>query len=375
MPQISGYSSHFQPERPIIDKLVEQIETDEWNEVDVPVAYARMSGVKLLQDRLHIAAPWLGIQKRFLIGIDWFRSDPIALDTLSNLPNSEVRIVDGEKLITRKQTCIPFRSYHPKAFIFKSIAETQLDSIGTLAGSGNLSRNGLLIGRELDLWISNSPTINPIDSQPLLDLCTWFNNLWDDSTEYEQIKDRYRTLFEKNKKDNKKAIITEDDSFPAESRTYRGLKPEELNLLRSFDNLWINTGSMYSNLGNNISGNQLDMKRYTRVFFGFPAEILTPNSSIGSITIEYNGHPHLDKHLRFGDNTMDKLYLPLPGNGAPDDYRSKILVFSRKVSTSGLVFNMKCEGESSRTSYRRKSLRVKGLFKFGGSSEREFGVF
>lgn len=375
MPRITEYSSHFQPEHAIIEKLVEEVMSNNWNEIDIPVAYASWSGIKLLQDELGNEVSWQRIEKRFLAGIDWFRSNPIALDTLSSLPNSAVRIFDGRRLVDRKKPCYPFKSYHPKAFIFKKNTEARVESIGVLAGSGNLSWNGLKKGCELDLWVQNTLVDNPRDCQPLQNVCTWFSNMWSDSTPYVQIKSKYRDLYDNNKKDSKKTAITEDDSFPEVSSRYRGLSPQDLNVLRSFDSFWINTGSMYSNLGRDTSGNQLDMKRFTRVFFGFPAENLAKNTAIGSIEISYNGYLHRDRHLRFGDNEMDKLDLPVPGTNSPNSYVNKVLVFSRRVTPAGIVFNMQCNPNPSRKLYRSSSRRVNGLFKFGSGSKREFGVF
>ena len=132
---------------------------------------------------------------------------------------------------------------------------------------------------------------------------------------------------------------------------------------------------MYSNLGEGRSGNQLELRRYTRVYFGFPARNLPTNSAIGGITIVLGGTIHPDRHLRYGDNQMDKLDLPVPA-GASIDYRNQTVLFTREVGPSGQVrFKMKLAGNGERARWRSRSQRLSTLFKFAGASTREFGVF
>ena len=86
--------------------------------VDMAVAYASDSGVTVLLDSMDAHEParshWSVAAKRFVVGIDWFRSQPTALDRLAAIPGSKVRIYDGRKVVG-KVGCIPRTSWHPKA--------------------------------------------------------------------------------------------------------------------------------------------------------------------------------------------------------------------------------------------------------------------
>jgi hypothetical protein len=369
---IPSSSAHFQPDRPIIDQLVAALGSDDWDRLDVPVAYSVLGGVRLLEERFRAIPRWTTVEKRFLVGIDWCRSEPLALDALAKLPNASVRVPDGRRVVAIPG-CRPVRSYHPKAFIFSKKGHLKSGVIGCLVGSGNLSRNGLSFGHELDWW-SCTTEASPQLSVALHDTYRWFEELWTKSTPYPKIRDRYRTEFEAHQRTESRAT-TDDDSVPEIIIRQRGLKPDDLIMLRSFDNLWIDTGSMYSNLGPGRSGNQLELKRYSRVFFGFPARDLVKNSPIGGIAIVLRGTLHTDRHLRYGDNQMDKLDLPVPAGGSID-YRDQTILFTRKIGPSGEVrFTLRIAGSGDRSVWRSRSRKMSTLFKFGGASTREFGVF
>src|SRR5919201_1134971 len=77
------------------------LEAAQFQQLDVAVAYATVSGVRSLLPVFEnlAGANWDGIEKRWVVGIDWCRSDPVALDQLSALAGSSVRIWDGEALV------------------------------------------------------------------------------------------------------------------------------------------------------------------------------------------------------------------------------------------------------------------------------------
>lgn len=370
-------SAVCQPTELVADRIMSIVDSHDWTHLDAALAYVVVGGVQALQERLRSSSPWASITKRFLVGIDWCRSQPAALAALHALPRSTVRIVEGRQLVERPG-CVPTQTYHPKGFLFRGVRNGNPHSFGLLLGSANLSRNGLTRGCELDYWVSASDTGNPEDSaaiESLLAVASWFNDLWAVSTPLQRVIDEYTENYRLNQVSAAPAT-TADDIAPLSIRTRRGLSERSLNLLRSLDNFWIDTGSMYSNLGARRPGNQLDLKRFSRVFFGFPAIDLAENSPIGSITIVYRGYEHHDRHLRYGDNHMDKLDLPVPGVNAPRDYRNLTLCFQRSVSSQGLLlFDLEVGTGSERAAWRRRSRAAGGLFKMGGGSSREFGVF
>jgi hypothetical protein len=108
------------------------------------VAYASFSGVRVLEKRIvtHIGSSWCQINKRWLVGIDWCRSDPSALTRLASMPRSNVRVPNG-RAVVKTTRCTPREPFHPKLFIFVGPKASAI-----ICGSGNLSANGLTGGCE-----------------------------------------------------------------------------------------------------------------------------------------------------------------------------------------------------------------------------------
>src|SRR5262245_3514327 len=84
------------------------------NRFDVAVAYVTTPGVRTLMDILaeHAADQWDRMRKRWLVGIDWCRTEPTALDVLSQLPLSDVKIFAGREVVARRN-CVPKVPFHP----------------------------------------------------------------------------------------------------------------------------------------------------------------------------------------------------------------------------------------------------------------------
>jgi HKD family nuclease len=369
-------SAICQPSSRVIDQLVTIVESGSWTHIDVAVAYAVVGGVQLLQQNLGSSAAWSAMSKRWLVGIDWCRSQPTALAALNALPNSSVRIFDGETLVDRSG-CKPTVTYHPKGFITKRVDGRRVGSRGLLLGSANLSFNGLRVGNELNLWFAGARDSGEPDSfSALSSVASWFAGLWATATPYGLISSRYAAMY-KTQQASSGPAVTDDDVSPISITTgRRGLTERDLVRLRSFDRFWIDTGRLYSNLGEARSGNQLELKRFSRVFFGFPALDMSVNTRIGAIDLTYLGARYPDRHLRYGDNGMDKLDLPVPGGAAPTDYRDVAICFTRVLDARGrLSFRMNIASSSDRATWRRQSQRLDSLFRMGGRSTREFGVF
>ena len=168
------------------------------------VAYATHSGVAELLGRLTALDRWDQVSKRWLVGIDFCRSDPIALEGLDGLPRSNVRIYDGHFVVGRDR-CIPRVSFHPKLYAFRRRKKEAV-----VAGSGNLSRTGLCVGVEAGWSVCDVPGG---DSRSLEG---WFNRRWrlatplaDIAVEYD---DRFQSL--ENRID---PAPTEDDAAPESS--------------------------------------------------------------------------------------------------------------------------------------------------------------
>src|SRR5947209_6941217 len=73
------------------------LDTARFSRFDAAVAYATVGGVESLDDTLQrgVGGQWPHIKKRWLVGIDWCRTEPLAFDRLASMPRSRVRIPSG----------------------------------------------------------------------------------------------------------------------------------------------------------------------------------------------------------------------------------------------------------------------------------------
>src|SRR5271167_1258009 len=142
---------------------------------DAAFAYATGGGVDALAAVLRQAPHWDSIHKRWLVSIDWCRSEPVALEHLSSLPTSAVRVFDGERVVGRR-LCVPILPFHPKTFTLRGD-----NARSVICGSGNLSRNGLALGHEVGSLLA---AVKPLESheQGSWDSCgeviSWFDLIW-----------------------------------------------------------------------------------------------------------------------------------------------------------------------------------------------------
>ena len=238
------------------------------------VAYATQSGVAELSRVFGDSAQWHSAQKQWLVGIDYCRSDPQALVSLQDLPRSQVRIHDGA-FVVQRPGCTPRISYHPKLYVF-----TGATGIASVVGSGNLSHTGLRRGVEAAaaLWST--------DVGALKSVTQWYRGLWNGATPLADVQTAYvdRYLAFANRQN---PVPVEDDAAPASAGVRGQLTPIQLRQLRVCQHLWIQAGNLHLNRGPDRPGNQLMLKRNTRVFFGFQAVELAPDTAIGAVAIRY----------------------------------------------------------------------------------------
>jgi hypothetical protein len=198
---------------------------------------------------------------------------------------------------------------------------------------------------------------------------TWFSSTWIASTPLTApLLTSYSQLFEH--KDNLKAPApTEDDV--ASTDTGRGaLSTKDLQRLRVCRHFWIDAGNITKNRGPNLPGNQLMMKRLSRVFFGFGSTAVPENTHIGDVEISFNGGQAVPFSLTYSDNKMDKLILPIPGAGGPPAYDNEYLLFER---TKPGVFQLSIGTKATKAQWLKRSVAIDGAFRM--SSGREWGVF
>ncbi len=344
--------------------------------VDVAVAYATDSGVTVLLDSMdnndRARRHWSVAAKRFLVGIDWLRTQPTALDRLAAIPGSNVRIYDG-RTVVGKVGCIPRTPWHPKAtFAYGA------DLRSAVHGSGNLSRNGLVGGAEVG---SIAEVVNPLvaEEQLLWEVLdrnvTWFQGVWRSATPWRSIHSDYHARYKAEAV--RRAIPTEDDTDPSEVVTTnrRGVTPERLHALRVANHLWIETGNLHKNRGPNQAGDQLMMSPMTRVFFGRSASRVDTNQALGNVPIRHAATGTFEtRPMRFSDNSMDVLTLPVPGAPPwPATYDQTCLLFSKVAVGRDLHYEMRVASRTDKRRYRALSQAQTSDYRM--TSGRAWGVF
>jgi HKD family nuclease len=326
-----------------------------------------VSGIKVLFDVLnkHSVAKSSEIAKRWVTSFDYCRTDPLALDAIRSLPKSTVRIYGADATLSNNG--VPEVPFHPKAFLFSAPQKHC-----ALAGSGNISRSGLLRGIELGLVVSidrNIKTEEPSAIAAVEALQKSFEKRWQDSSPLcDLLLSKYKLMYEKAER-IKNAVPTEDDTASSD-RTRGSLSSDNLKTLRICRHMWIEAGNITPNRGKHVPGNQLMMKRLTRVFFGFDATSISKNSPIGSILLSFNGSLFYSYPLTYSDNAMDKLVLPMPGTDGPDSYDGELLLFEQVGLNR---FRLSLGTTQDRSDWLRRSRLVGGAFTM--SSGRQWGVF
>ncbi|HET6250159.1 MAG TPA: phospholipase D family protein [Tepidisphaeraceae bacterium] len=339
--------------------------------IAVAVAYATVGGVKVLERMMKagLGDEWDRIDKKWLVGIDWCRSDPPALDRLASLTNSRVKVYDGKAVVV-SPGCTPSRTFHPKLFLLTGLGRSAI-----ICGSGNLSANGLLRGCEAgSVSTSAAPggEQNASHAAQTDQLLKWFRAEWRRADSYAGIATRYEAAC-RDRVRARAIIPTDDDSKPQTgpaAERARSLTEEQIHELRTFKNLWIDAGALGANLGAGFPGNQLDMKRFTRAFFGAPIDDLKPQTEIDHLTLVWDGIAYPGRTLAFGNNRMDKLNVPPAGDRGRDFYRDKALLFTRRDDDA---YDYQVDDKRQRRLWRGTSHRTGVVHRL--SRTREWGLF
>ena len=321
------------------------------------VAYATHSGVAELDAMLSGLTDWRQTRKQWLVGIDCCRSDPLALAHLNKLPNSKVRIFDG-KFVSGRKGCVPRNSYHPKAYLLLGSKRS-----AAVVGSGNLSRTGLLRGIEAGAAISET------NSVAIKGMHSWFAENWHTATPFRDIEDEYGKQHG-SIENRRHPMASEEDAAPESISRAHQLGPSELRKLRVCRYLWIEAGNITRNRGPNLPGNQLMMKRNARVFFGFDAADLDRDTTIGDVIIQFDNKAPQRRPLRFSNNSMDVLTLPVPGSEGPVEYDNRTLHFQQ---TGLRVFRLSLGSRADLKRWKRRSATIGGKLAMKGG--RQWGVY
>jgi HKD family nuclease len=351
-----------------IIKLIKALAAeDNYNRVTGAFAYATKRGVLLLLDALKTnMRRWEQIEKRWIVSIDFARTEPAALRSLLSLSNSVVRVPFFEEVMRKK--FMPAKCFHLKTLLFDTTRGLK-GPVGLLVGSGNLSLSGLSLGYESALAVSwNGGTSRNIEQRnsAILAEVTNIADLFELSTLVTRSMinkyARYRPKTQRKVEDDSGEIISVVN------------KNSELDFkkaiaLRTAKNLWVNVTYVTPNRGKGVPGNQIDLSRGTRVYFGFTAQKVKRNESLGDATIRYDDST-IVCHMRFGNNYMDKLNLPIPGEAGPETYENKTLLFEKQLDGT---FKLRIGTRSDVRNWKKFSRRQGTLY--GMRSGREYGIF
>ncbi|MFJ4286743.1 hypothetical protein ACIPY0_13980 [Paenarthrobacter nicotinovorans] len=313
--------------------------------VDVAVAYASVEGVRLLSERLS-GGIWHAAQKRFLVSIDFGFTQPDALAHLSELHAAEVRVPNGRAVLGDPALRPPF-AFHAKTFAFRTDEEheeTAPDLVravnlkALIVGSANLTASALSTGAEVvtkQIWLGYNGWTPRMRAKPVLD---WFEDTWEAADRLPDVLDAYRSRLAALPKPQQ---VPEENTpsarhylAPLDTHELSGPLPVQLAAAKS---LWVNASSIIHNYGRRRPGTQLNTPRGTRVFFGFGSEKVPRNTPLGAVNMRVTGYPYDEHTMRFSDNGMDVINLPIPEYNGVETYEGTILIFTRdNPSPSGL---------------------------------------
>ena len=110
------------------DAIAEEFSDDQFDHLDVAVAYVTLQGIKALE----LALGGMKRSSRWVVGIDDGVSQPKAIEHLMALKGTQVRLASMS----------PRQRFHPKLYCCWSSSND--DRCVTAVGSGNLTLNGLL---------------------------------------------------------------------------------------------------------------------------------------------------------------------------------------------------------------------------------------
>lgn len=352
--------------RTTLDALQGILQNGGVQQLDIAVAYVTTAGAYDFLKRVSgtLGEAWAGIPKRWITSFDYCRTEPVALRSLQALPNCAIRIHDAAFCLGHRGA--PRVPFHPKAFLIRTAQHDY-----ALAGSGNLSRSGLSRGVEAGLVLGVNRVI-PVESTAtaaLEAMFNWFSSTWHGATPLSPtLLADYSQLFED--RDNLRAPVPTEDDVASTDTGRGGLSTKELQRLRVCGHFWIDAGNVTRNRGPNLPGNQLMMKRLSRVFFGFGPSAVPENTHIGDVEISFGGGNGAQFSITYSDNKMDKLVLPIPGAAGPPGYDNEHLLFRR---IRPRVFELTLGTKAQRAHWLRRSAAIDGAFRM--QSGREWGVF
>ena len=265
-------------------------------------AYATQSGFRVFELSMGKNF-WRDTNSRWLLGIDYGRSDPRALKEIANQANTKVRVFDG-RFVVDSAGFVPRRDYHPKLAMMENSSS---GSHGLVLGSGNFSYNGLR--RSVEAGAAFTATTRSEKDEHIEAVSSVFENLWKKASPLDDIIVKYEVRLAE--------LIASKDEY----------RPKHSN--GSAKGFWIEAGYVTKNRGQGKPGNQIFAPNGFRHFFGL-RKVKNGSTLIGEIAFETKTGPAVTKNYRENDNGMEKLTLPMPEDHGFGVYDGKVLVFKPK---------------------------------------------
>ena len=332
------------------------------------VAYATLHGCQdLIGKYSRSMRNWSRIHKQWLISIDFGRTEATALEFLAALPNSEVRIPDAEDLLRHR--LIPARCFHPKTVIFDCGTDELRLPVALFIGSANLTRSGILTGVEHAtsmVWLEPLTRSESRQFNELREELRWWEEAWQSASILTpSLVTRYNAV---------RPVLPREDSSRSVNR-FASPNPRVVEIqpgaawscARCF---WVQTRQLYRNLNFGNIGNQVDLRRGTRVYFGCAPDVVPPNTVMGHVDLQYDQFPPRNCSVRFGDNQMDKINLPVPGEDGPATYDNSVIHFER---TGPSRFRIRLGTNAEITQWTQRS-ELQGL-RYTLAGGRAFGFY
>jgi HKD family nuclease len=351
--------------------LLATAQSGNFNRLRVAVAYATTAGCRLVAESFNSRlSRWRRMRKDWLISIDFGITEPHALEFLANLPNSEVRIPNAAMTIAAHLR--PSRRFHQKLYFFED--SPALNAVGLFSGSANLTVGGLYLNDEQatsDMWLPPISRADRKDIKEVMQQKAAVDQAFMSATVLdEQLLNRYRDLWAPGQLHENTGLV-ERLIEPAPELPLAGTgdnRPSSL-VLASAAFLWVEVRYVVENLGPGRPGNQIDLQRGTRVFFGLGVGTVPTNTPLGTVRISAGGEL-VDCNMRFGNNQMDKLNLPIPGVETPATYGNQTLLFRRRPDGT---YDLSVGTQEDVAEWKARSTAQASIYEMRGG--REYGVF
>lgn len=332
-------------------------------------AYATAGGVYVFAQALRDVIPdWSEVDKRWMVSLDFGHTEPAALEYLAALDHSQVRIPFANDVLANN--LLPATCFHPKTLVLDQMVLPNTPPMMIAIGSANLTVSGLRTGHEdvsIATWTRGRMSASARAQLAAMALqAVRMDDVWNGArrldsrllTDYAALRRRRRPQSEDA---NRRVQRIEEALTLPYSRIVE---------VTTATRLWVEIGRVNQNLGRDRPGNQIELQRGTRVFFGLNPGRVPPNTFLGSVEIRY-GTNAPTKHMRFGDNSMEKLDLPIPGVEGPTTYEHSVLMFTRvgdaafelSVGTPTRIARWKGESRTSGTLFRMNSGREWGVLR------------